>query len=402
MAKKKWMKPRHKIIQNLARLILGPYCKWKYGITVEKFKEEEERPYLILYNHQTGFDQFFVGLSFKSTIYYLATEDIFSMGFVSDLLRFAVEPIPIKKQTTDVGAVMNCLRVAREGGTICIAPEGNRTFSGRTAYINPAIAVLAKKIRVPVVLYKIEGGFGAQPRWSDCVRKGKMRSYVSEVIMPEEYSAMTDEEFVERIRTGLFVDEAKADGIFKSKKTAEHIERSAYVCPFCGFAEFESHGNEIECKSCKRKIVYGEDKRLLGKGFDFPFEFYADWYDYQEDFVNKTDVLEYTENPIFTDKVKIDEVIIRKKKVSFKNNVELKLYGDRLVADEGTENEMVLPYPELSAVSVLGKNKLNIYHNAKVYQITGGKSFNALKYVNIYYRWKNITEGNIDGKFLGL
>ena len=135
MAKKKWIKPRHKIIQAIAKLVLAPVCKWKYGITVEKFKDEEKRPYLVLYNHQTPFDQFFVGMAFKNPIYYLATEDIFSMGFLSSLLRFAVAPIPIKKQAMDVGAVMNCIRVSKEGGSLAIAPEGNRTYSGKTEYI---------------------------------------------------------------------------------------------------------------------------------------------------------------------------------------------------------------------------------------------------------------------------
>ena len=41
--KKKWIKPRHKIIQAIAKVVLKPYCKWKYGITAEKFKEEEDR-----------------------------------------------------------------------------------------------------------------------------------------------------------------------------------------------------------------------------------------------------------------------------------------------------------------------------------------------------------------------
>ncbi len=403
MAKrKKWMKPRHRLIQWLAKKVLAPYSKWKYGITIEKFGEQEDRPYLILYNHQTAFDQFFVGISFKGPVYYVATEDIFSMGWVSSLIRFVVAPIPIKKQTTDVGAVMNCLRVAKEGGTICIAPEGNRTYSGKTEYINPAIAPLARKLKVPVALYRIEGGYGVQPRWSDGTRKGKMRSYVSEVITPEEIKAMTDEELTERIRTGLYVDEAVPGGIFKSEKRAEYIERAAYVCPFCGLSEFESHGSEITCKTCGRTMTYGEDKRITGKGFDFPFEFYGQWYDYQNDFVNSLDLSDYTENPLFRDSVTIKEVIIRKKKNLLREGSSFALYGNRIVADEGTEKEWVLPFEELSAVSVLGRNKLNIYTGDNVYQISGSKSFNALKYVNIYYRWKNISGGNENGKFLGL
>lgn len=403
MAKRKnWIKPRHKIIQAIAKVILTPICKLRYGITIEKFKEQEDRPYLILYNHQTAFDQFFMGISFKVPVYYLATEDIFSMGFVSSLLRFAVNPIPIKKQTTDIGAVMNCIRVAKEGGTICIAPEGNRTYSGKTEYINPAIVSLAKKLKLPIALYKIEGGYGVHPRWSDKVRKGKMRSYVSEVIMPEEYSVMTDEELAKRISDGLFVDEAKADGIFESDFSAEYLERAVYVCPFCGFSEFESHGNEVFCKTCGKTVIYGKDKRITGKGFDFPFEFFGQWYDYQQDFVNGINVMEHTSSPVFMDDVKIKEVILRKNKIPHREKASLALYGDRIVADEGKENEWKLPFSELSAVSVLGKNKLNVYYGEKVYQITGSKRFNALKYVNIYYRWKNIKEGNENGKFLGL
>ena len=63
--KESWMKFRHRVIRNLFFLPFSVYCRWKYGIRVEKFREQGDRPYLILYNHQTAFDQFFVGLAFK-------------------------------------------------------------------------------------------------------------------------------------------------------------------------------------------------------------------------------------------------------------------------------------------------------------------------------------------------
>ena len=174
--KQKWIKFRHRPVRAVLNVTLGVYSKWKYGITVEKFRQQGDRPYLILYNHQTAFDQFFVGMSFRGPVYYVASEDLFSKGWVSSLIRFLVAPIPIKKQTTDIGAVMNCIRVAREGGTIAIAPEGNRTYSGKTEYMSSAIAPLAKKLKLPIAFYRIEGGYGVHPRWSDKVRKGKMRA----------------------------------------------------------------------------------------------------------------------------------------------------------------------------------------------------------------------------------
>ena len=69
---------------------------------------------------------------------------------------------------------------------------------------------------------------------------------------------------------------------------------------------------------------------------------------------------------------------------------------------EDTDAPLVFPFDETSAVTVLGRNKLNVYFNGHVYQFKGGKRFNALKYVHIYHRYKNIGKGDADGSFLGL
>jgi len=400
--KTKWIKFRHKVVRRCLAIFIKPIAMLMYGIKIEKFKEEEKRPYLILYNHQTAFDQFFVGLSFWQPIYYVASEDLFSNGFVSGLIRYLVEPIPIKKQATDVGAVMNCIRIAKEGGSLAIAPEGNRTYSGKTEYIAPSIATLAKKIKLPIALYRIEGGYGVQPRWSDKTRKGKMRSYVSRVIEPEEYASMSYDELFELIQKELYVNEGVADAAFVSGKKAEYLERAMYVCPYCGLTEFESNGNETECKTCHRKITYGEDKSLTGVGFEFPYKFVTEWYDVQKKFVCELDLEKYYDVPMYTDKAKLSEVIVYKRKNVLKENAEIKLYGNRIVIDDGKEDGMTLPFEEISAVSVLGRNKLNIYHDRQIYQLKSDKRFNALKYVNMYYHYKNISKGEPNDQFLGL
>lgn len=186
-------------------------------------------------------------------VYYVASEDLFSNGFVSRMLEWAVRPIPIRKQTTDVRAVMTCLKVAKEGGTIAISPEGNRTYSGRTEHINPAIGGLVKLLRLPVAFIRIEGGYGVQPRWADNVRKGKMRVYVSRVMEPEEYRALPEEEIAAIVQKELYVDDLAIKGDFKSKKSAEYMDRAFYVCPDCGLSTFHAEGERITCKNAKRR-----------------------------------------------------------------------------------------------------------------------------------------------------
>jgi ribosomal protein S27AE len=352
-------------------------------------------------NHQTAFDQFFVGMSVRTPVYYLASEDLFSNGWVSSLIRYLVEPIPIKKQTTDIKAIINCIRVAMEGGSIAIAPEGNRTFSGRTEYINPSIAYLAKKIGLPIALYRIEGGYGTQPRWSDVVRHGKMRGYVSRVIEPEEYKSMSNDELYALIQSELTVNEATADARFTHKKLAEYLERAIYVCPTCGLSTFESHNDLITCQRCGLTARYTPTKELSPVQGTLPFRFVADWYDYQSEYINGLDLTALVDTPSYTESCDLYEVIPYKKKVLLEKNVTLSLYGDRLLATGQSETHL-FPYESTLAITVLGRNKLNIYADGKIYQIKSGKRFNALKYVHFYHRYKNIVKGDQNVKFLGL
>lgn len=395
--KKKWILPRHRVIINLLRYPVGLYVWLRYGLAIPKKKDRITEQSLILLNHQTPFDQFFVGLFCKDPVYYMATEDIFSNGWVSKLIKFLVNPIPIKKQTTDIKAVMNCIKVVREGGSIAIAPEGNRTYSGKTEYMNPAIGGLAKKLGLPVVLFRIDGGYGKEPRWSDVIRGGKLKCEIVRTISPEEAKAMTADQMVEAIREGLYVNEAVAGPHFPHKKQAEYIERAIYVCPDCGLSEFESHGDTFHCKTCGKETRYNADKTLTGINWTCPFSFVNDWYEYQKDYVNQLDPMGHTDAPLFQDVATVRKVIVYQRKELLQKDATVALYSDRLVL-----GNMTLPLEDISTIALLGRNKMNVYYGDDLYQLKSHKRFCALKYCNLFYRIKNILRGDENGKFLGL
>ena len=399
--KKKWLRFRHRVVRNLLFATLGVFVRLRYRVRIKRFREQEKRPYLVLMNHQTAFDQFIVGMSFKGPIYYLASEDLFSNGWVSSLIRYLVAPIPIKKQTTDLKAILNCMRVAKEGGTIAIAPEGNRTYSGRTEYMSPSIVPLAKKLGMPIVLYRIEGGYGVHPRWSDVVRRGRMQAYVSRVIAPEEYRTMSDDALFEIIQKELYVDEATVDGTFRHKRCAEYLERALYVCPYCGLSEFESHRDTLTCLRCGRQIKYLPTKELQGVGFDLPFRFVADWYDYQSEYIRGADLTALCDKPLYTETVELREVIPYQKKIVISKSATLTLWENGMALSfEGVTQRYA--FDDLAAVTVLGKNKLDIYYGDKIFQIKGNKRFNAIKYVHLYHKHLSVLKGVENGIFLGL
>ena len=397
--KTNWRKPWHGVVRNFFVMILEPYIKRKYHVTVEKLEYKKDKPYLILMNHQTGFDQFFIGMAYDGPIYYLATEDIFSLGLLSRIIDFLVAPIPIKKQTTDLKAIKSCVKVAKEGGTIALFPEGNRTFHGKTLYFKPSIVKLIRLVKLPVAIMRLEGGYGAQPRWSDVVRKGNIKAYPSKIIEVDEYSTLSDDELYELIQKELYIDETDSNDEFYHKKNAEYMERFLYVCPECGLTVFKSKNDLVECLNCHQRVRYLPNKKLQGVTYDFPFTTIGQWYDYQCEYVKKLDLQPYNDNIMYEDTVRLFHVILYKYKKKLKNKATLRLYGNRLEIDDSCLN-----FDNISSITVLGKNKLNIYVNDMVYQIKGNKSFNALKYVNIYFRYQNILkgEGENNEQFLGL
>lgn len=397
--KDKWIKPRHKVARKIIYPLLGLYIKAKTKIKIEKYKTEEKGPYFILYNHQTGYDQFIVALSFKNPVYHVASDDIFSMGFASKVINYLSKPIPIKKNVSDITAVRTCIKVAKEGGTIAIAPEGNRTYSGETCSFNPAIVGLVKMLKLPVLIYKIEGGYNVFPRWADKPRKGKSRAYVSREISKEEIASLSKEELQSLIAKELYNNDYDLTESYKGSKKGEYLERVAYVCPKCGLSTFESKNNLIKCKNCGLTTLYQDDKTLKTSNV-FPFNTYLDWYKYQEHFVNSLDLVSQKEQWFYQESIKLYKVIPCKKKILIDRKSFIRLYGNRYkIYINGNGQEFY--FEDLLGVSVLGKNKLNVYYKDEVYQIKGDKRFNAVKYLNFYHRYINQVKEN-GSNFLGL
>ena len=397
--RKPWVRPRHRLVTAILRLVLGPVCRLRYGLRVRRFRDK--RQVLAVMNHQTAFDQFFVSLVLDRPVYYLASEDLFSLGWVSSLIRYLVAPIPIRKSATDARAVMTAMRVAKEGGSIGIFPEGNRTYSGRTGNIKESIAPFARALRLPIAVLRAEGGYGVHPRWSDTVRRGGMTVGVVRVIEPEEIAALSDAELYELLVRELAVDEGEPSGCFRGAHRAEYLERALYYCPFCGFARLESHGATVTCTSCGRSVEYGEDKSLSGVGFPFPYRTVTEWYAAEEDAIRALDLAPYRDTPLFRDEAAELEVVPFRRRRLLHERVALAVYADRFTFGEG-DGAREIPFDGVTAVSVLGRNKLNIYVGAEIVQLKGDERFCALKYMHVYYRAKNEKEGNRYAEFLGI
>ena len=111
--------------------------------------------------------------------------------------------------------------------------------------------------------------------------------------------------------------------------------------------------------------------------------------------MNRLDLTQ-TETPLYEETVKLSRVKACERKVLLEKKTTLRLYPDRI-----SIGDKVCPFDALGAITILGKNKLNVYEGNRILQLEGDKRFNALKYVNLYHHYLNMTGGE-NGDFLGL
>ena len=240
-----------------------------------------EGPYLVLPNHVNAYDQFFVGCSFpKRHMYFVVSEHAFRQKLVSFLMRTLFAPISRTKGSADASAVRGILRVLRRGVSVCLFPEGNRSWDGRTAPLHPATGKLIKLAKVPVMTYRITGGYLADPRWAHTLRKGPIRGGVVNVYSPEELAKLSPEEITARIEADLAVDPEANSLPYRGKRLAEGLEEALFLCPKCGKIGALHGRDRIFFCDCGLRAEYREDGHLAG---DIPFASIPEWDAWQQD-----------------------------------------------------------------------------------------------------------------------
>lgn len=351
------------------RLILGYRSQDKY-----KLKKGEK--VIILSNHQTDADPFCVLTSFKFPVRTVATDNIFAGKFRSKLFS-ALGTIPKKKGLSDMRAVVKMKETIDCGGSLLIFPEGNRSFCEFQFHIANTLATLLKKFKATVVLFNLHGGTGRAPRFKNKNRKGRFYGEIKRVLKYEEYSLIPDDEFIELIKSELKVYDADEGNLYKSKRRAEYLERTFFVCPVCEKTQtLYSKGNYLFCKNCGMKAEYTEDLHFKSVN-NFPFTRSIEFWNYQKRYLKDLEIT--PDKTIFSDK---------NVKVYLSNpyeNRKLLYKGDINLTDKYLcfgENKFDLKTIEISSV-VSGRN-LVFLSEGNNYTLRGDKRFNPLKYALIF------------------
>lgn len=388
--KNKIVLKRHNFYKKVFSFVCKLYIKPKVKYIYDKFKIKDDN-YIIVSNHVTTLDPIYLSLSFNKNIYFVATDEIKNKKLAHKFLNHTFRPILKKKGIVDINCTKEILKTIKEGGSVGIFIEGNRTLSGSLSYINKSIIKLIKKTKKDIICYNIIGGYGADPRWGLEYRKGTIEGRIRKIIKYDEYKLFDDDTLYEMIKENLTIYEFTEDKVYKSDKLAEKAERALYICPICNSINtLQSNGNIIKCTKCNLEVEYAENMSLSSNCKDFTFKNINTWYNYQLDKIKAQDnlIVNYQDevlcvNSVNQTKTKIfDECIL--------------IMTNEYITFKTKEKEKNISLDDILSISLLFKTKLSINTKDGEYRIDGNTIFNGVKYIHAFYQIKKNKGENTD------
>ncbi|MBO4844845.1 MAG: 1-acyl-sn-glycerol-3-phosphate acyltransferase [Lachnospiraceae bacterium] len=361
---------------RLVRKTICRYLVGKASFTGEVIPNDLG-PMFILCNHNTDFDFLLVSSVSETPLDFVATETMLRMGAVSKIAARKFKPILHDKGSSGTGTLKQIVSRIKDGRSVLLFPEGNRSFDGKTGEFSTAIGKIAKMVGATLVLYRLDGGYFTTPRWGKGLRKGKMSGKVTAVLSPKELAGTPAERLQSLIRERLMTDayeEQKENPVpFRSRVKAEYLESLFFICPECKkTGTLSSKKDTLSC-SCGYKLIMDEYGYLSDD--DNVKHTITELFDDQKKYLAQ--IKENSSNePLWTDQVQLSKLTFDHRIVEEKPAT-LFAFKDHIMI-----NSEKLCHDQIVSIDIVQRNRLIIHvSNSDVrYEFTGKETFNAVKY----------------------
>ncbi len=381
---KRYIPINSRFFNKFVKLTYGTWLGKVYRIEHEGFDlfKTLRPPYVVVANHVTTRDPFFLGVSIPEPVYWITSDGNLRTRFMRFFLSL-VGSIPKSKAIPDIDTINWIVEVIRKRkGVVGIFPEGQQSWDGKTLPLFPSTAKLLKLLKVPVVAARIEGGYMSLPRWTWNRRKGRVKIVWSILFKGEELKTLKAEEVFARLEAGLAHDEyasLAAEPIrFHSRRRAEHVELALFTCQDCGsIGRMRSRGNHLHCHACGSAWTLDRHGHFhaLGKA-GLRFDTIKAWDAWQGPTfaaaleAGRTATFQGgAPKPFFSDE---GAVIGKGRKMNPLRRLRagtLILYPDRVELATLLGEVLVFPLAELEAITVLKRSQLEFYQGRNLYQV---------------------------------
>jgi len=122
-----------------------------YGVDKQKYRKKLRGGALILANHTSYSDPFYVGRTFwYRRMYFMAADVVLKNRFIGILLK-GMGCISINRESYDIQAIKKFISCAKEGQTIAIFPQGSVHRDNSIQEIKNGAVLIAVQAGVPLI-----------------------------------------------------------------------------------------------------------------------------------------------------------------------------------------------------------------------------------------------------------
>jgi 1-acyl-sn-glycerol-3-phosphate acyltransferase len=172
---------------------------------------------LLVCNHLSFLDVFFVGIPLRRPLNYVARSTLF-VPLLGWFIR-SVGGFPIQREGIGASGMKETLRRLKGGGIVTLFPEGTRSRDGELGAIKPGIAVLVGRVGVPVVPAGLAGTFEIWPRSRLIPVPHPVRVHYGRPILPGELAGLDTEAITALIRDRMQESHREACRALRSDMT---------------------------------------------------------------------------------------------------------------------------------------------------------------------------------------
>ena len=158
-------------------------------------------PCLICPNHQSYIDPFVLIAALPFGVFRRMFYVGYSAFFTNPIMKAAARitsVIPVDPDTHLLGAMQVSAEGLRNGGILCIFPEGGRSFDGEMMEFKKGAAILARELSIPIIPAAIAGAYEVWARNSRRIRLHKVRVAFGKGFRLEENAAAVSEDLYQK------------------------------------------------------------------------------------------------------------------------------------------------------------------------------------------------------------
>jgi 1-acyl-sn-glycerol-3-phosphate acyltransferase len=178
----------YRLIRLLAGTLAAVLLRWR---ATGQHHVPESGGVLLVSNHLSYVDVFFLGIPLRRPLNYVARSTLF-VPILATVMR-SVGGFPIQREGMGASGMKETLKRLRAGGIVTLFPEGTRSRDGELGPLKPGIAILVSRAGVPVVPVGLAGTFEIWPRSRLFPVPHPTRIHFGRPIFPEELDGMETE-----------------------------------------------------------------------------------------------------------------------------------------------------------------------------------------------------------------